>query len=208
MSDEAQSQSPQDEIPAREALWRRILAGQVAEVYVPGFERRVYRYLPLTLGLEPIYLRPHLYDEQGIPATTDRLAVIARELAAQPRWIAGGGPWWWDRHFAARAEAILIFELYDVVEHRNVDNDMGIGHALGRLRRTMQARLQGHAPTEEDEWRWFLAYSAPAAARGALTTMENAVYEVRERYPHKTFVITNPSDRKLLRTVRFSRGRA
>ncbi len=85
---------------------------------------------------------------------------------------------------------------------------MGIGHAVRRLRRTLQTRMQGRTPTEEDEWRWFLAYSAPAAARGALTTMENAVYEVRERYPHKTFIVTNAVDRKLLRTVRASRGGA
>jgi hypothetical protein len=51
--------------------------------------------------------------------TTGGPASAARQFAAEPWWIAGGSPWEaWDRHYAERAEVILIFELYDVVAHR------------------------------------------------------------------------------------------
>ena len=203
---EQTARQPEDARPAREELWRRLLAGQATEVYVTGFERRIGRYLPQTLGLEPISWSAHRYDSDGVPRNGDELARIARRLSAEPRWIAGGGPWYWDRHFAEHAAAILIFELYDVVEHRNSDNDMGLRQAIGRRRQAAKARRQGRAPTEQDAWHEFLAYAGPALARGALTTMEYAAYEVRERYPDKTFIIVDPADKQRLRAVRPSRA--
>jgi hypothetical protein len=202
---EQTTQQPEDARPAREELWRRLLAGQVTEVYVTGFEGRVTRYLPQTLGLEPIVSNAYWYGTDGAPRSEDDLGRIARRLSAEPRWIAGGGPWCWDRHFAARAEAVLIFELYDVVEHRLNDNDFGLRQALVRRRQATKARRAGRRPTEQDAWHAFLAYAGPAAADGKLTAMEHAAYEVRERYPDKTFIIVDPADKQRLRAVRASR---
>lgn len=196
---------PEDARPARAELWHRLLAGQVTEVYVTGFERRVERYLPQTLGLEPVVWNAYLYDADGVPRNQDELAGIARRLSAEPRWIAGGGPWYWDRHFAERAEAIVIFELYDVVEHRNVDNDMGLRQAFARRRQAARARRQGRTPTEQDAWHEFLAYAGPAAEHGTLTAMEYAAYEVRERYPEKTFILVDRAEKQRLRAVRAAR---
>lgn len=199
MTDE--TQAPQDARPEREELWRRLLAGQVTEVYVAGLEARVDRYVPQLLGLEPIFSRAYFYDARGVPRTSDQMGGIARQLAAESRWIAGGGPWFWDRHFAQRAQAIVIFELYDVVGHRNEDNDFGILKGR-RFRRAVRAYADGRTPTEQDVWRAFLAYSTEAAAKGGLTSMESAVYEVRERYPDKTFIVADPADGRRLRAVR------
>lgn len=82
-----QEQQPEDARPAREQLWRRLLDGQVTEVYVTGFEHRVNRYLAQTLGLVPIYSGPNRRNRGG------NLAWVASRLAAEPRRIAGGGPW-------------------------------------------------------------------------------------------------------------------
>lgn len=191
-----QVQQPEDARPPREQLWRRLLDGQVTEVYVTGFENRVNRYLPQTLGLEPIYSRPNRRNQGG-------LALVARQLAAEPRWIAGGGPWEeWDRHFAERAEVILIFDLYDIVTHRENNADFGLVHTLAHRRRVARIRREGRAFTEEDAWREFFAQTAGAAARGELTRSEYAAYEVRERYRDKAFVIVDPEDRRRLRATR------
>lgn len=193
---------PEDARPPRAELWHRLISGEVTEVYVPGYAGRVDRYLPQTLGLEPIFYGPYLTDAEGAPTTNARRAEIARQLAAGSRWIAGGGPWEWDQYFANRAEVVLIFELYDAVEHRRIDNDFGIRRALAIRREARKGLPAGSEPTAQDRWRSFLAYSAKAAARGTLTAMENAVYEVRERYPEKAFIVSRAADRRLLRTVR------
>lgn len=191
-----QAQQPEDARPAREQLWRRLLDGQVTEVYVTGFEDRVDRYLPQTLGLEPIHSRPNRRNQGG-------LAWIARQLAAEPRWIAGGGPWEdWDRHFAERAQVILIFDLYDILTRRDDYVDFGLVYMLAQRRRIAKIRRESGAFTEEDAWREFFAQTADAAARGELTRNEYAAYEVRERYRDKTFVIVDAKDRRLLRATR------
>lgn len=123
---EQAAQQPEDARPARVDLWRRLFAGQVTEVYVAGLDECVGRHLPQTLGLEPIFYRAYFHDREGLPTTNDQLARTARQLAAERRSIAGGGPWYWDREFAARAEAIVLFDLYDRWAHGRVDNDMGI----------------------------------------------------------------------------------
>jgi hypothetical protein len=191
-----QAQEPEDERPAREQLWRRLLAGQVTEVYVTGFESRTNRYLPQTLGLEPIFSVPNRRNH-------GTLASVARQLAAEPRWIAGGGPWEeWDRHFAERAQVILIFDLYDIVARRENNPDFGLVYTLAHRRRVARIRREGRAFTEEDAWREFFAQTAGAAEREGLTRSEYAAYEVRERYRDKTFVIIDPDDRRRLRATR------
>lgn len=193
---------PERAAGTRQLSFHVLLAGQATEVYVPGLEQRVGRYLPQTLGLEPIFYGAYHYDRDGSVNGKDELAQIARQLSAERRWIAGGGPWYWDQEFAARAEAILLFELYDRREHGRADIDMGIRHRLAMRKQAAKARKAAHKLTEEDVWRLFLDYAVPAAAKVKLTPMEYALIEVRERYLDKTFVIIDPDDRRRLRDVR------
>jgi hypothetical protein len=88
-------------------LWSRLLAGLVTEVCVLTYHG-LYRDLPQTLGLEVIDYDAYRYDARGVARAPEEREHIARELAAEPRWLAVGGPRYWVEPFARKAEVILV----------------------------------------------------------------------------------------------------
>lgn len=129
-------------------LWARLVAGHVTEVYALSY-RGLYQDLPQTLGLEVISADAYVYGRYGVLRTLAERAQVARDLAAEPRWLAVGGLPCWAEPFARRAEAILItsspigslaptwppllpgaardfFELRDEQELRAMESDAGL----------------------------------------------------------------------------------
>ena len=88
-------------------LWARLLAGRVTEVCVLS-RRGLSMDLPQTLGLEVIDYEAYRYGSFGVPYVPQERERIARELAAESRWLAVGGPRYWVEPFARRAEVILV----------------------------------------------------------------------------------------------------
>lgn len=166
-------------------LWRRLLAGQVTEVYVLS-HGGLYRDLPQTLGLEVITPEPYVYGRYGVLRTPAERAEIARALAAERRWLAIGGLPFWAEPFARRAEVILIFP--------GALPDFFSGWSLSGELRSMRRRF---APVDARE----LADESSAAVRlvygfdRMLTNDELRAYFIVMRefllgaFPGKTFVV-------------------
>lgn len=101
---------------AQRTTWSRLLAGEIAEVFVfgtpsdPGLST-LGAYLPQTLGLEPITSAAYRYAEDGTLRDLEQLGALARDLAAGHRWIAEGVEPQWACAFVERAGAVLFFDL-------------------------------------------------------------------------------------------------
>lgn len=198
-------EEPQDADPRREKrrLWAKLLDGGVTEVYVPGYEVSSFARMRHTLGLEPIVSRSYLYDREGAPRDATELEEVARQLAAEPRWLAGGGPWFWDRHFAERAEVILVFALDDAAWHRSHNQ-----HPLDYLDRAVRwsarragARKREKAGRPEDWSALDRPFLQAVSSRSTLSPMEAAVAVVRDQYAEKAFFV-GEHDLGLLDAVR------
>jgi hypothetical protein len=180
------------------ALWRRLLAGQVTEVYALS-SGGLYHDLPQTLGLEVLTPEPYVYGRYGVLRTPAERAEVARALAAEPRWLAVGGLPFWAEPFARRAEAILIFP--------GTLADFFGGWGLSWELRRMRALF---APVDARE----LADESSAAVQRlygfdrTLTKDELRAYFIVMReyllgaFPGKTFVIEGGAGHAQLRAVR------
>lgn len=173
-------------------LWSKLLDGGVTEVYVPGFESYIYPLMQNRLGLEPIDSRAYQYDREGVPREAAELEDVARQLAGQPRWIAGGGPWFWDAHFAERAEVILVFVVTDDAWHRRnnehpldyiVRTVQWLAHRAGSRRRGKSGAIESSSPLD-------MPFLQAISSRSTLSPMETAVAQVGEQYPEKVFIVS------------------
>lgn len=187
-------------------LWAKLLDGQVTEVYVPGLELFTHRYLPHMLGLELIASQAYRYDREGVPRDAAGLGEVARQLAAEPRWIAGGGPWFWDVHFAERAEVILIPLAARSGWYRPNDEPgeavdravRWLAHRVGGARRRARAGNTEAYSSSVFDLPFLEAVSAPPR----LSPMGVAVENVRAQYPEKVFLIDEKNRDQRLDSVR------
>lgn len=191
--------------PGRAGLWARLLAGQVTEVLVLS-HRGLSSDLPQTLGLEVIQYDAYVYDSRGVPRSPQERVELAAQLAAEPRWLAVGGPRYWVEPFAARAEAILVMPL--LADAGGMAVDTAIAAAADRISDLFRKRKP------EPERGLITDSIGPGAddrlGDGPMTGSQQARYYQRMRgyltaaYPSKTFQVA-PEDRHLLRSVRASR---
>jgi hypothetical protein len=190
--------------PGGAGLWARLLAGQVTEVLVLS-HRGLGSDLPQTLGLEVIH-DAYVYDTRGVPRSPQERVELAGQLAAEPRWLAVGGPRYWVEPFAARAEAILVMPL--LADAGSLAVDTAIAAAFDRISGLFRKR-------EPEPERGLITDSIGPGADdrlgdGPMTNSQQARYYQRMRgyltaaYPRKTFQISL-EDRHLLRSVRASR---
>jgi hypothetical protein len=193
-----------DRDQAKFDLWSKLLAGGVTEVYAPGFEGYIYPLIRYTLGLEPIDSRAYEYDREGVPRDATELEDVARQLAAQPRWIAGGGPWFWDTHFAERAEVILVFATSDDDWHRRnnehpvdyIDRTVRwLAHRAGSRRREKSGAIENSSPLD-------MPFLQAVSSRSTLSPMETAIAHVREQCPEKVFIVSEWNRSGRLEAVR------
>jgi hypothetical protein len=199
------------DLSGRSALWARLLAGRVTEVCVLS-HRGLYRDLPQTLGLEVIAYEAYWYDSRGVAYTPEERERIAGELAAEPRWLAIGGPRYWVEHFARRAEVILVLMPGDFVSlDMAVDDRVSV--AFGSLGRFLKSRLTRRGQ-EQGQGPMFEATAPTREVTGdrPLTDSERMRYFAQMRvfligeFPDKTFVLSS-GDARELRSVRALRGR-
>ena len=136
-----------------ERLWARLLAGRVTEVCVLS-RRGLSVDLPQTLGLEVIDYEAYRYGSFGVPYTPEERERIARELAAEPRWLAVGGPRYWVEPFARRAEAILVMPSATAEFGFALSSgvDLAFDSVRRLLKKALSRRRRGPAP-EPDDWR-------------------------------------------------------
>jgi len=189
------------------ALWARLLAGRVTEVYALSF-RGLNADLPQTLGLEVIAYDAYLYDSRGVARSPEERERLAGQLAAEPRWLAVGGPRYWVEHFARRAEAILVLMPGDIMS-LDIAMDNSINAALGSVGRFFRSRAARRRPE-------FLAEPfrpiKEVTGDRPLTDAERKRYFTQMRnflvdeFPDKTLVLSG-DEVGLLRTVRALRDR-
>jgi hypothetical protein len=194
------------DLSERSALWARLLAGRVTEVCVLSF-RGLNRDLPQTLGLEVIAYEAYLYDSRGLAYTPEQRERIAGELAAEPRWLATGGPRYWVEHFARRAEVILVLMPGEVMS-LDLAVDKRVNAAFGSLGRFFTSRSARRGPGS------MLEAAAPireVTGDRPLTDAERKKYFLQMQaflvgeFPDKTFVLA-AGDTGELRSVRALRG--
>ncbi|MBR7828279.1 hypothetical protein KDK95_18340 [Actinospica sp. MGRD01-02] len=197
-------------------LWSRLLAGQVTEVYVLTF-RGLYRDLPQTLGLEVIDYGAYLYDARGVARPPEERERFARELAAEPRWLATGGPRYWVEPFARQAEIILVMPSVaasvSFAFNDGADSALryvaSLGQTLLRRRRNEDEVVSGWSASDDD--RGITAGSAVAERAFAedrpMTDSEMSAYFRYLRnylvgeFPDKTYEL-DQDDVRRLRSVR------
>lgn len=196
----------------REHLWRRLLDGSLTEVYVLC-ELGPYTLIPQTLGLEPISARAYRHDRaNGEPISVTERVEIARQLAAQRFWIAGGGGMYWDRHFIERAQIALI-----LLPSSPLDRLLRAVRAMPR--RSKQKQEPGFIDEVEYDRtqmrfekrlrEFFMYYSpkySPGTSRPEYYTMLVAKH-LLEKHPEKTFVVSDPREIRKLKALRISRDR-
>ncbi|MBR7834449.1 hypothetical protein KDL01_14335 [Actinospica durhamensis] len=183
-----------------------MLDGQVTEIYVPGLELFTHRYLPHMLGLELIASQAYHYDREGVPRDAAELGEVARQLAAEPRWIAGGGPWFWDVHFAERAEVILIPLASSGGWYRPPEEpEKIIGRAVGRfVHRVASARRRAKAGNAEaySNSVFDSSFVEDIPSRPRLSSTGVAVENVRAQYSEKVFLLNQNNRDQRLDSVR------
>lgn len=198
--------APPPEGSTPRSLWAQLLVGRVTEVFVLTY-RGLYRDLPQTLGLEVISYEAYLYDSYGVARTPSERAEIAHQLAAEPRWLAIGGPRYWVEHFAQRAEAILVMP--GGITSLEVAVDSGINTALSSAGRHLAALFARSRRRDSQEL--MIESVAPGrefAGDIPRTDSERSAYFVQMKnylvgeFPDKTFVLQRGGDVKNLRSVR------
>lgn len=189
-------------------LWQRLLSGQVTEVFTFSARGLVFD-LPQTLGLEPISYDAYLYDRNGVARDRDELERLARELAAQPRWICNAGPLFWARHFATAAQAVLIFPSGGDGESRLADAaarlDATVARALRSLRRRGGRGRRGGgdaaeaAEPDDDE---FVRLEDLPPLGPTPSYAARLVNFLLSEFPEKTFRLERAGDVRALQSVR------
>lgn len=188
-------------------LWRRLLSGQVTEVFTFSARGLVFD-LPQTLGLEPISYDAYVYDGEGVARDRDELDRLARELAAQQRWICNAGPLFWARHFATAAQAVLIFPSGGDNESRLADAAARLDATVSRALRTLHKRGgrgrrggdAAQAATPDDDGYVRLEDLPPAGP--APSYAARLVNFLLSEFPEKTFRLERAEDVRALQTVR------
>ena len=181
-------------------LWERLLAGRVSEVCVLSY-RGLYQDLPQTLGLEVIDYGAYVYDSRGVARTPEERYQLASRLAAEPRWLAIGGPRYWVEHFATRAGAILVMPApFEVA----IDQGMNAAtRSLGQLLRTAFTGRDRREPvlgsvTRDREFTGDVPMTGAQLSRYFAQTRNFLAGE----FPDKTFVLQGGDDVRQLRSVR------
>ena len=148
-----------------------------------------------------------MYDSYGVARSPEEREQIARQLAAERRWLAIGGPRYWVEHFAERAEAILVMPAR--IASLEVALDDGANAALGALTRLLGTRFARSRWRDRQE----LVTESVAPLRefaGDIprTDSERSAYFVQMKnylvgeFPDKTFALQRESDVRELRSVR------
>ncbi|HET9171922.1 MAG TPA: hypothetical protein VFN97_20990 [Actinospica sp.] len=206
--------------PARRRLWARLLAGRVTEVCVLS-RRGLTLELPQTLGLEVIDYAAYLYDSSGLARPPEERARIAEELAAEPRWLAVGGPRYWVEPFARRAEVILV------MPSTAAEMDLRVNSAIygtidrvdryfaalrsGRRRRRQhwaKSRRRSEVPQRADPVLGLTVSVREFVGEGPMSDSQISAHYMWMRnfflgeYPDKTFVLNSGAQVKELRAVR------
>lgn len=196
-------------------MWQRLLAGELTEVYsVAGADG----FQAWTLGLEPISVNAYRYDRaDGMPVSDARREEIARQLSAQRYWTVvsegmigqrrSGVVMAWDRHFADRAQIALI-----VLKPRR--SGVFLRAALAALRPRRETEFAFSADVDDDRaqvefykaLRYYSLYCSPRYGPTPPYSFVVAQY-LLEKYPDKTFVVSNPRQIKQLRSLRIPRER-
>lgn len=181
---------PSKSTRTRAELWAKLLAGEVTEVYAPGFRRVLYSF-EHTLGLDFLDSQAHIYDREGVPRDAEQLADLARQFSAESRWIAGGGPWFWDVHFAERAEVILIFYTgaNDPRLFRTVELGEKIVRAVRWLRRRIALWRLAKAGSMDDGSALDGSFLDVVSGWSELSSVGVAVNNALAQFPEKTFIV-------------------
>jgi hypothetical protein len=192
-----------------------LLAGRVTEVCVLSYHG-LSRDLPQTLGLEVIDYFAYVYGPDGVARAPMERARLAQELAAEPRWLAVGGPRYWVEPFARRAEVILVMPNFraemDLAVSRSiyaaVDSvDRYLKAVLTRQRRLPARKADGPS----DQFGPIVGRVVPVreyGGDGPMTDPEIGAHYMWMRnflvgeFPSKTFVLTSRAQVKELRSVR------
>ena len=200
---------------ARKRLWARLLAGRVTEVCVLS-HRGLSRDLPQTLGLEVIDYWAYIYDARGVVRAPVERAQIAQELAAEPRWLAVGGPRFWVEPFARRAEVILVMP--SAAAEFDLALNSSIYTAIDSVDSYFKALLTGRrrkrvrrADDRRDQFDSIVGRVVAAREHVSDLPMDDA--DMRAHYmwmrnflvgefPGKTFVLTSGAQVRELRSVR------
>lgn len=192
-------------------LWERLVAGQITEVFTFSTRGLVFD-LPQTLGLEPISYDAYIYDRDGVHRGPEELDRIAGELAAQQRWICNAGPLFWARHFAARAEAVLVFpDAGAAPDFRLGDLTAAVYGSVFRTLRTVRDRRRDRrtgggaaaaAGMQTSDEPSFVRLEDLAPNGPAPTYSSRLVNFLVSEFPEKTFLLEFAEDVQALQTVR------
>ena len=193
--------------PGPRNLWRRLVAGQITEVCVLSYQG-LYRDLPQTLGLEVIQYEAYIYDARGVVRTPEERERVARQLAAESRWLAIGGPRYWVEPFARRAGAILVTPSTFAQEAAGLD--VAIDSAFRAAGRWIKEQARRRRPGEAREPMITDIVGAPYqdySDDGRMTNAQLAAYRATMRdylagtFPEKTFLLS-AEDLDRLQSVR------
>lgn len=183
------------------SLWARLLAGGVTEVCVLS-ERLLHRVLPQSLGLEVIDYGAYLYDSRGVPRTPEQRERLARELAAEPRWVATGGPRYWIEQFARRAEVIVVIAIDPVDSARR--HVPGLRQAVpepydwSEWQKRHDHRVVGRLGRHTGEF----TCDGPMSSAGLVAHVARMRNLLVGEFPDKTFVLRYRGQVRQLRSVR------
>lgn len=201
------AEEPEDAQPPAN-LWTRLVTGRVTEVCVLSY-RGLYRDLPQTLGLEVIQYDSYIYDTRGVTRTPEERERVARQFAAEARWLAINGPRYWVEPFAKRAEVILVMPggVGTGLSALNLTASAAIGLRWSHWASGRKSRRGGTEPLQD-----LISTSMVAPIRddygdAPMTNDQIAAYYVTMRnyfvgtFPQKTLVL-DAAGVKLLRSVR------
>lgn len=187
----------QDSTPR--TLWQQLLAGQVTEVCMLTNAGELRRLLPQALGLGVIDYETHKNSAHDPARAEEQRVRIARELAAQPGWIAVGGPRYWVLPFAERAQVILLTALDPLAP-------------LTTLRPRRQQPPEPYSWAEDWQRRtrrlatgrvsaWEYTGDGPVSAAAYAAYLARMRLLLSRTFPHKTLILRSREHVKRLRSV-------
>lgn len=185
-------------------LWERLIAGQVTEVFTVSV-RGLTVDLPQTLGLEVISHNAYVYDREGVARDAEELERIARELAAQPRWICNCGPLFWAWHFAEAAGAILVFPYGPGATLDFAEEAAGAwaSDALKQAARAVLRRMRrGRGGEKVADDGLFAPSAFSVSRRSPQASIPQLVNLLVNEFPEKTFMLQSDDDLGALRSAR------
>lgn len=189
-----------------ERLWRRLLSGELTEVYGitgPGFTGS-------PMGLEPISVCAYEYDlADGEPNSEEERGEIARRLSVRPYWyvcsehVAARLPrsvTAWDRYFIARAQVALI-----VLKTTRVRLFFRRVRTLLRGRKAARSDFAAGAASDPAVAKFSRNLTRPRSPRPVPYSLIVARY-LLDKYPEKTLIVSNPQDVRQLADLRIQRA--